>query len=754
MKEKLLKVFKFSPLSITILTIVIVTSSYFMKVQFLDLMELRTIDLRFKQRGAIEQTGQVVLAVVDEKSISKEGKWVWPRSKFAKMIDNLSEAGASVVGFDVGFLEPDAASAAATISKVKQELHRTGASNEKIEAFLDEIIKTEDYDQILANSIKNSTAKIVLGFFFHLGEGEGLEHITEDEISQHEDNIMGALYSSVNVAEGADEEILNESKAPQSNIQLLSEATDYSGFFNMAADMDGVVRWAITMIRFNDDYYASLPLVSASAHYDVPIAARIDAGYGVSELSLGDMQLPVDEFGRIVVNFRGGEKTFPHIPITDIINKTTDMSIFKDKIVLVGATAIGIFDLRVTPFGEVFPGLEIHANVLDSILSKDFMFRPSWAGMFDVLAIILMGSFLGFLLPKADVAVGAVSAIAVFVGYIALCQYLFSSSGYILNLIYPLGGVLIIYVAITAYKYLSEASEKKFIRGAFSTYMAPAVVNELLANPKMLDLGGEERVITAFFSDVQGFTSISEKLTASELVELLNEFLTEMTDIILENKGTVDKFEGDAIIAMFGAPVAIENQAEVACRTCLIMQDRLAQMRVRLREEGRPELKMRIGLSTGPAVVGNMGSSTRMDYTMMGDTVNTAARLEGVNKVYGIFLLVHERTYHEASASGEIFGREIDSINVVGKTEPVSVFQVLCLTSDLDDRTKQIAKNYEMGLKAYRGQQWDDAIKQFEATLAIDPEDGPSKTMLQRTQTLKADPPAKDWNGAYAMTSK
>jgi len=280
---------------------------------------------------------------------------------------------------------------------------------------------------------------------------------------------------------------------------------------------------------------------------------------GVDGVHIGSLRIPTDEFGRILINYRGQQQTFPHIPITDILGNAVPKEAIQDKIVIVGATAVGIYDLRVTPFGSVFPGLEIHANIVDSLLRTDYLYQPVWVAIFDIMAIIFSGAFLGFILARAGVITGAVAGAGLFVGYIVLCQMMFALNGWVLNLVYPLSVILAVYIAITGYRYMVETRQKKFVKDAFSTYLAPSVVKDLLDAPERLVLGGEERVITAFFSDVQGFTSISEKLTPRELVELLNEFLTEMTDIILKHEGTVDKFEGDAIIAFFGAPNELEN---------------------------------------------------------------------------------------------------------------------------------------------------------------------------------------------------
>jgi adenylate cyclase len=333
-----------------------------------------------------------------------------------------------------------------------------------------------------------------------------------------------------------------------------------------------------------------------------------------------------------------------------------------------------------------------------------------------------------------------------------VCNYLFARQGWVLNMVYPEVVVIMVYVGITAYRFFIESRQKAFIRDAFSTYLAPSVVKDLLDSPDKLVLGGEERTITAFFSDVQGFTSISESLNPAELVELLNEFLTEMTDIILHHQGTVDKFEGDAIIAMFGAPNVIEEQEKTACRACIEMQQRLAELRRGWSSQGRPLLNMRIGMCTGPAVVGNMGSKSRMDYTMMGDTVNTAARLEGVNKVYGIYSLISESTFRGLDES--ILTREIDSIKVVGKTEPVSIYEIIGYTAEANQKTVETLSRYASGLSAYRQQKWGRAASFFKAALNLSPDDGPSKAMIKRCLELKTNPPGATWDGSFSMTKK
>ncbi|MBT8374989.1 MAG: CHASE2 domain-containing protein [Deltaproteobacteria bacterium] len=722
--------------------------AYSIGVPFLDLMELKTIDARFESRKKIETRSDVVLAVIDEKSIAKEGKWMWPRSKMADLVTRLSHAGAKVIAFDIGFLEPDDKRIVEVINNIQSTLHNL--NSEEIQ-FLHHLKNTTDNDKALADSIKNSSAKIVLGYFFQ-NDIKALEHTDSKDIQIHQKNILNSRYQFERYSSQEAKNIeLLEQVIPQSNIKEISDAASLSGYFNFFPDEDGAVRWLHTVLKFKETLYAPLSLVTVSAFLDSPLSINIDE-YGVQNIQVGNLSIPTDEEGRVLINYRGEEKSFPHISVTDILRGDVPQNKLKNKIVIIGATAIGIYDLRVTPFGSVFPGIEIHANIVDSILAEDFLHKPKWSAIFDVLAILLAGIFLGIVLPRVEVIPGVLAGILVFMGYILFCQFLFTTYGIVLNLVYPLSVTLLIYVSITAFRYFMETKKKRFIKNAFSTYLAPTVVNQLLESPGNLELGGEERDITAFFSDVQGFTSISEALTPNEIVELLNEFLTEMTDIIFKHEGTVDKFEGDAIIAFFGAPNILKNHAERACIACIRMQKRLSQLREKWQGNDKPQLKMRIGLCTGSAVVGNMGSKNRMDYTMMGDTVNTAARLEGVNKIYGIYTLISETTFIAAGSS--IATREIDTIYVVGKNEPVTIYQILGKDSDVDDLMKKVNQHYAAGLRAYRNQEWNNAIKLFNAALKISPDDGPSNTMMDRSKKFKSNPPGKNWNGSYTVTTK
>ncbi len=740
------------PIIISIVIAFIGIFTYLNDFTFIDFMEKKTLDLRFRHRGKIVTSSKVVLAVIDEKSLNKEGKWIWPRSKIAKLVTRLSESGAQVIAFDIIFDAPDNSEALQAIDNINKKVSALAINNKKLTSHLNRLKIQFDNDQRLADAIKNCKAKVVLGNFFQM---------TPDYTGNYDDNKLppdqkkynSSRYDMVRFSSRAAESMpIREIGFPTFNTSIISQLVDYSGFFNIPPDIDGVVRQMPAAIKFKDDLYAPLSIKTVQAYMDTTLSVNIETGYGIENVRLGDLSIPTNEKGDILINYRGDSQTFPHISVTDILSGNTADDIIRDKIVIVGATALGIYDMRATPFSEIFPGVEIHANIIDSILSKDFLYKPEYGQLIDIIAILSAALFLGLLLPKTGTISGAVAGISFFSGYIVLCQYLFSVFGWVLNLVTPLCVTVMVYVAITSYRYIAEERQKLFIKNAFSTYLAPAVVKQLMESPEKLNLGGEQREITAFFSDVQGFTSISEQLTPHDLVELLNEFLTEMTDVIFKYEGTVDKFEGDAIIAFFGAPNQMTNHAVKACMASIEMQKRLISLREKWKTEGKPELKMRIGLCSGPAVVGNMGSKNRMDYTMMGDTVNTAARLEGTNKIYGIYTLISETT--QKFLGPNILTRKIDTINVVGKKEPVAVYQLIGDKEKIEEGLALALNKYAKGLAAYQKQDWDAAINYFKAAIEHNSEDGPSKTMLTRCIDYKNNPPGKNWNGSFTMSTK
>ncbi len=463
------------------------------------------------------------------------------------------------------------------------------------------------------------------------------------------------------------------------------------------------------------------------------------------------------------INFAGPHRTIRTISYYQALSPNIHLptGLLKDKLVFVGFNTQNISKIQQhlpdyfpTPFtrwgGGYMSGVEIHGNLAANLIQDNIIqvFPVFWILLISFGICVLTG----MLFYRRKLLWGG--------GVVVLCWLVLGCGAFFLfhwkhlyvSFLFICLPVTSLYMVSPFFYYLESRREKNYIRQAFSTYVAPSVVQQLIENPQQLKLGGEQREITAFFSDVEGFTGISERLTPTELVGLLNEFLTEMTDIILGHEGTVDKFEGDAIIAMFGAPNQLPNHAEQACLACVHMQERLVSLRGDWQTRGLPPLKMRIGMCTGPAVVGNMGSSQRMDYTMMGDTVNTASRLEGANKAYHSYCLISESTRHAAGSA--IAARQIDVISVFGKTEPFRVYEVLGIQGQLATSVHGIIEAYEKGLQAYQKRNWDRAADYFQQVLALRPEDGPSRTLLKRCREFRHHPPDRNWKGVNSMKTK
>ena len=514
---------------------------------------------------------------------------------------------------------------------------------------------------------------------------------------------------------------------------------------------DGVVRWVPMVLQIGEFLFPPISIQLLREATQLPLAVRI-APFGVDGLKIGDSVIPTSENGDFLVNYFGPAFTFTHYSAADVLDGKIGKKELENKIILVGGTAAGTHDIHTTPYGPLYPGVEVHANIIENLIQQDFILRPEWLRILDIAMILASGIFLGWLSMHFKAYTMALALLFGVGGYLLADFFMFTQKGLWINTVYPVFTQLFVYSGITVFKFGFEEREKRFIKGAFSQYLAPAVVNQLVDNPALLKLGGERRVITSFFSDVAGFSSISEKLSPEDLVHLLNLYLTEMTDILKKYEGTVDKFEGDAIIAFFGAPITYEDHAKRTCFAAIEMQKRLAELRAQWKSEGKAELYMRIGINTGPAVVGNMGSLTRMDYTMMGDSVNLSARLEGVNKQYKTETMISQFTYEGAKNFIEV--RELDLIRVVGKNEPVKIFELLDLKGQVAPTKMEILNFYNQGYELYKKRMWNEAAECFEKALAIDETDGPSLTFFERCITFQVHPPSDDWDGVFSMGVK
>jgi len=694
-------------------------------------LELLVQDGYYLVRGPLTPGAEVVVAAIDEKSIDRLGRWPWPRNTLAKLVDRLREAGVGVVGFDVVFSSAE-----------------TGSDN----------------DLRLHDALARY-GEAVLGYFFHFS-AQGLAHLPERELAGFVRTISRSRYSGIKKAPGVSlrKTPLRRAYAVEATIDAISTATPAAGYFNFQPEVDGSVRRAPLLVKYRDqvdlpdedDYlFPPLALGMLRQYLDYPILFWL-GDRGVEKVALvGETpaEIPTNELGEMWINYYGPQQTFPHYSIVDILDGVIPREKLAGKLVVVGATAIAIEDFRPTPFDVSFSGVEIHATIIDNILSGRILREPAFSGWWlDFLGILGVGLLLLLIIPGG----GALSGGIVTLGLAGLVTtshyYLFSRYGLVLHTVPLLAEIFICAAALYTRRFLFEEREKRYIRNAFGQYMSPVVIAELIRDPAKLQLGGVRREMTAFFSDIAGFSSISEKMAAGELVEFLNEYLTEMSAIVLKYNGIVDKYEGDAIMAFFGAPLDDPQHARQCCLMALEMQERLGELRPAWQARGLPVLRVRMGINTGSMVVGNMGSRQRMDYTIMGDAVNLASRLEGVNKAYGTAIIISQATYEACREAVEV--RELDAIRVVGKQEQTVIYELMARQGELTAEQARRCARYDQGLRLYRQQQWDAAIAVFGELFEADPEDGPTLTYLERCLDYRISPPGKEWDGVHVMKSK
>ena len=748
MKNRLQRLSSVSPLKISLILVILTILLFLMNNPFFYLMELKTLDLRFLSRGAREPGPEVVIAAIDEKSLKELGRWPWERSTMAKLIDVLKEYGARAVGFDIVFAESEN-SGFRQLNALSEEIEKIGTFNPAIRELINNKKKEADTDSILAESIKKAE-NVTLGYFFHTSRKD-IGHLSPGDIEKTARYINDSKFQVVKYLGKPIHDPAMKAFAVVPNIESLSDAAENAGYFNAFPDIDGTNRWSPLVINYDDNFYPSLSLAVLEQYMDWPMMSLIIAEYGIDSVRLGDVEIPTDEAGRILINYLGPAGTFPHYSITDIINGRLDKNLFKDKIVLIGATATAIFDLRVTPFSAVCPGIEIHATVIDNILHQNFIQRPGWTAFIDILAITFLGLILVPILSRVKAVMGFVIALLLAIVYIFINRFVFTGSEVWLNMVYPIFSIAVVYSGITLYKYVTEEREKKKIRGTFQYYLSGPVIEEMLKDPSKLKLGGEKRDLSVLFSDIRGFTTISEKLTPEDLVHLLNEYLTVMTDLVFKYGGLLDKYMGDAIMAVFGAPINQPDHPVRCCKTALDMMAELKKLQKKWEDEGKPVLDIGIGINTGDMVVGNMGSKMRFDYTVMGDNVNLGSRLEGINKEYGTNIVISEYTYGKIMDS--FFCRELDSVRVKGKIRPVKIYELLGEKKD-SEQWDGFVSVFEEGLTHYKQGRWDDAIACFRKVLEVRPGDHTSMVYIGRCEDLKQNPPEGPWDGVYTMTKK
>lgn len=694
----------------------------------LDLLDLRALDYRLLQRGREPVGSEVVIVAVDDPSLKEVGRWPWSRAVQARLLQRIAADGPAVIGVDI--VQPEATRDCrlegldGNLDAVCREAVRSAMG----------AVATDDAQLVEA---VRASQRTVLGYYYDF-----------ELRDQHGEPTAETAYPLVQRAPDSYLDRVPLAPMATQNLPELAGAARGLGYFNFFPDADGLFRRAPLAIRYGDRVTLPLSLAMLQLYWpDRPPAIRFGPA-GVESVRLGATVLPVEEDGQLLLNYRGPGRTFRHVSAADVLAGLVPEGTFRDKLVLVGVTAVGgIRDLVASPFDPVFPGVEIHATVLDSILRQDLIYRPRWvgsarAGVADVVVILALVFGLALALDPLRGRVGALVAVGALAAYLVGSQILFTHTGAVLSAAYPAIAIGLTYLGISVEHYALADREKRHTRRMLDLYLSPSLADFISDRPETLKLGGEKSERTVLFSDIKSFTSIAEGMDPEPLVELLNLYLGEMTDIVFAHDGMLDKYIGDGVMAVWGAPLPQPNHAARACHAALAMMDRLAEINVQCAERGWPKLSIRIGLNSGPMVFGNVGSSGHLSLTVMGDNVNLGARLEGINKLYGTAIIASHETIK--AAREVVVAREIDLVRVKGKANATRIFEVLG-PAGTEPTWTAVIEYFQIGLTAYRAGDWVSAMAAFERVLVLRAGDGPSHLYLRRCLEYLNTPPPPEW---------
>ena len=636
----------------------------------------RMRDAYFLYRGEMPNGGSVVIVDIDEASLRALGQWPWSRDKLSKIIENLTSAGVAVIGIDAVFAEEDRTSPSLIAKKLnlKENL--------------------QDYDLQFANTLANSP--VILGYGFDLVDEDGDKRAPKIpailiEKNKKEDFAIKALGATL-------------------NIEPIQNAGYSSGFFNVIPDSSGMIRSVPLVISFDDVLYPSLALEIARV---VSGEKKIFINYdelGIENISIGQTVIPTDVIGGITVNYRGGFKNFKYLSAKDIYDGEFNADEVEGKIVLIGTSAIGLYDLRTTPFDSAFAGVEVHANAIDNILSGDFIYKPSYADGVTVILVVFSSFLIVFSVTSMNFYGKILTFFAASFLYVWGSYYALFHEGIILNILFPLAAISLAFVTTLAFDYFYSIKSERAIRAKFASKVSKSVMDDILKNTNGNELSIKNKEVTIFFSDIRGFTSISEKLGAKELIALLNRYMQPMSEIIIKNQGTIDKFIGDAVMAYWNAPLDTQNHADLAVKSALEQFEALKILNSQLEKENLPQISIGIGINTGEVIVGEMGCEIRSDYTVIGDAINLGSRLESLCKFYGSNLNISNFT-KERLKEKYIF-RFLDLVRVKGKNEPVEIWRVLGYGEAQSELKKEL-EIYDKAIALYKKAKFLEALEIF-----------------------------------------
>lgn len=706
-------------------------------------LEYQLYDMRLNLTRQDKVDPRIVILDIDEKSLAEVGRWPWSRHRLAELMDVLFQHyHIKLVGFDVVFAEPDHSSG---LPALQQLAKGTLANNPDYQAALQQLTPTLDYDARFARSL--SGRPTVLGYY--------LSGDSEQQSGQLPPPVMDAGQLPPSNLQGAQQAI-----GFGANLPILQKAARSAGHFNPIPDLDGVTRRVAMLSGFNGHYYEPLSLAMyRSLNGQPPVLLEKPAGVGsdnyaaIDYLRVGDARIPIDTELAARVPYRGPAGSFPYLSISDVLAKRVPLSALQGRIVLVGTTAPGLMDLRSTPFSAVYPGVEVHANLLAGMLDNRFPAHPTYLLGAEVLLLLILGIVLLLILIRAKPLKAALTCLLAVLLVLGGNLWLWRQEYVDMPLAASLALITAFFIIHMTYGYFFESRSKRQLAGVFGQYVPPELVEKMSADPEKYTMEGDSRELTVLFSDVQGFTSIAEQLDPQQLTSLINEFLTELSTVIRQQHlGTIDKYMGDCIMAFWGAPVADPDHARSAILSALDMQKVMRQLAPRFAERGLPELVIGIGINSGRMTVGDMGSQYRKAYTVMGDAVNTAARLESLTRLYGVDIIVGELTRN--ATRKEFLYRELDHVRVKGKDEPVTIYQPVCLASEASTEQTRAVQLFQQALRHYREQNWDMAELQLLSLQQAEPNSTLYALFLQRIAHYRKQPPAPDWDGVSQMDSK
>ncbi|MBU2919026.1 adenylate/guanylate cyclase domain-containing protein [Psychrosphaera sp. F3M07] len=683
-----------------------------------------------------ESDHNIFVVDIDEKAIKDYGRFPWTRHTIKQLITNLVDAGVVVIAFDVIFPEPEL-NPLDTVFNTDIGQRLSGITAEQLTALRDELDADTQMAQVLGDT------DIVLGVLF------------QQEASVQ----VGKLKdSTVNLLDKSAVQVQSLNFPGQlANLDVLQQAAYGQGFINSAPDPDGFIRRAALVIQHNGQFYPSLALEAARL-YNLSETIDLETTqlphtdhHSITAVKFGNNRIPTDEYGRVLVPFRGGQKSFPYYSAADVLNGSLTSEELEGGIAFIGTSAVGLADLRSTSVGLQYPGVEVHANILEGILQTDlFSYRPDWWQGALLIQILLLGIILSVALPLLGPMHMAILGGVSFAFVVGFNLFMWDQK-IALPVTQPLGLVLFITFYNLARGFFAENSNKQKIKSMFDQYVPPAHIDKMLNDPSGVSLEGERKEMSVLFSDIRSFTSISEKLSANDLKDLLNEYFSPITKSIFEHQGTIDKYVGDMVMAFWGAPLNDPNHAENAVIGGFDMLKITAELRQQFLEKDWPAIYVGIGINTGDMNVGDMGSEYRRAYTVLGDAVNLGSRLESLTKFYGLEFLVSEFT--KAQCPNILF-RPVDKVKVKGKEEAVAIFEPVCESKDLTAELEQELKDLDVAYHLYLAQKWDQANLAYKTLLSQYPNRKIYQIYIERIEQLKDVELEADWDGSFTHTSK